>query len=285
MRSWLRATAALFVVAGCTSTARSGDADQPSVESTLTTAILTTPPTQPPVTIAVTSSPTSTSSTPATTTIVTISSEQASTTSSTTSLVPTTTVDSGGLDGLILGADAIGPIAFGTSETDALAVLEAALGEVVSDSSNTYAVDRGDGTYLDDTSGEVFTHPAQHTTCFDNALCVVFGGHAADSLMLVGWVQTNQGVGPPLTTLDGVTAGSSWAEHVDDLDVADSGCYSIGYGTTSGGIHVELFSVGDPFLAYDDDGNEIPTEPDPADVTVTQLSAGTRPGNPEEEDC
>jgi hypothetical protein len=199
--------------------------------------------------------------------------------------VPTTTEDSGGLDGLVLRADGIGQIAFGTSETDALAVLVNALGDVVSDASNTYAVDRGDGTYLDEASREVFTHPAQHTTCFDNALCVVFGGDAADSLTFVGWVQDSQGVGSPLTTIDGVTAGSIWADYIDVLDVADRGCYSVGYGTTSGGIRVELLSAGDPFLAYDADGNEIPTEPDPADVTVLRVSAGTHPGNPEEEDC
>jgi hypothetical protein len=77
-----------------------------------------------------------------------------------------------------------------------------------------------------------------------------------------------------------VTAGSIWADHVDDLEVADWGCYSTGYGTTSG-IDVVLFSTGDPFLVYDEDGNEIPTEPDPADVTVQQLSAGALPFYPE----
>jgi hypothetical protein len=80
-----------------------------------------------------------------------------------------------------------------------------------------------------------------------------------------------------------VTAGSIWADHLDDLDVAGSGCYSTGYGTTRG-IYVVLFSAGDPFLAYDDDGNEIPTEPDPADVTVMRLSVGTLPFYPDE-DC
>jgi hypothetical protein len=99
---------------------------------------------------------------------------------------------------------------------------------------------------------------------------------AVDSLTLVGWVQNDQGVSSPLATVDGVTLGSIWADHVDDLDVAESGCYSTGYGTTRG-IRVVLLSAGDPFLAYDDDGIEIPTEPDPADVTVIQLSAGSLP--------
>jgi hypothetical protein len=275
----LTVTVALFVVAGCTRADPLSDADHPSVEPALTTTIVTT---TLPTTIAVAPSSTSTSSTPVTTTIVTIADDRLSSTSSTTTPLPTTPGEFGGP---ALRADGIGQIAFGTPETDALAVMGAVLGDVASDTSNTYAVDRGDGTYLDDASGEVFTHPAQHTACFDNALCVVFGGVAADTLTFVGWVQNNQGVGPPLTTIDGVAAGSTWADHVDVLDVADSGCYSVGYGTTSGGIGVELLSAGDPFLAYDDDGNEIPTEPDPADVTVTQLSAGTRPGNPEEEDC
>ena len=147
-----------------------------------------------------------------------------------------------------------------------------ALGAVAAGSSNTYAIDRGDGTYQD-TNGEVFTYPAQHTTCFDNALCVVFGGSFAESLALVGWVQNNENVEPPLTTVEGVTVGSVWADHLDDLNVPDRG-YSTAQGTTSGGIDVVLFSAGDPFLAYDNDGNEIPTEPEPADVTVIRLSAG-----------
>jgi hypothetical protein len=285
-RSWLTATAVLIVVAGCTSTERSRDADDGSVESELTTAVLTTPPARPASTIAVTSSPPSRSSTAASTTTVTFPSRPSSTAPSpTTQPAPTTTDASGGRDGLVLRADGIGPLAFGTSDADALAVLEAALGGVVSDWLSTFAVDRGDGTFIDESSAQVFVHPAQRTTCFDNALCVVFGGADAGSLTLVGWVQNDQSVGPPLATLDGVTVGSTWADHVDDLDVAESGCYSIGYGSTSGGIRVELISAGDPFLAYDEAGNEIPTEPDPADVTVLELSAGPRPGNPEEGEC
>jgi hypothetical protein len=284
-RWWLRTAAALFIVAGCTSTESSRDTDDPSVESAPTTAVVTTAPPQPRTTVAVTSNPTTTSTTRTTTTMVTAPSGSPSTAPPSKPPAPMTTAASGGPDALVLRVDGIGPLAFGTSDADALAVLEATLGGAVSDWSSTFAVDRGDGTFFDEINAQVFVHPAQRTTCFDNALCVVFGGADAGSLMLVGWVQNDPGVGAPLATLDGVTVGATWADHVDDLDVAESGCYSIGYGSTSGGIRVELISVGDPFLAYDEAGNEIPTEPDPADVTVLELSAGPRPGNPEEEDC
>ena len=277
----------LLAVTGCTRGEDGGDAADQSTESASTTTMLTTFTGPASATAAATSSTTSSTTAPPTTSIVPVASDRSSSTSSTSSTttqLPTTTAAPNVVDGLVLRADGIGPIAFGTSEAETLAVLEAELGAVASDYANTYGIDRGDGTYVDDVNNEVFVHPAQHTTCFDNALCVVFGGASSDSLALVGWVQNNQGVGPPLTTGDGVTVGSIWADHVDDLDVSQGGCYSIGYGTTSG-ISVLLSSAGDPFLLYDDKGAEIPTDPDPADVTVLQLSAGTRPGNPEENEC
>ena len=276
---------ALVAVVGCTGGEDSGGADDP-VESSITTTTLTTsPPTQPPTTAAsATSITTSTTSTTGTTTTATSATAPWSSTSTTATQAPTTTEGSGGVDGLVLRTDGIGPVTFGTSKAETLAVLTAELGADTPDSSNMYPIDRGDGMYFDDTSGEVFTHSAQHTTCFDNALCVVFGGDSADSLTLVGWVQSIEGVDVPLATFDGVTVGSNWADHLEHLDVRETGCYSIGYGTTRG-VNVVLSSAGDPFLAYDAAGNEIPTEPDPRDVTVIELSAGPRPGNPEEQDC
>jgi hypothetical protein len=186
------------------------------------------------------------------------------------------------IDALVLAADGIGPVAFGASQADTLTVLEAALGPFSSDVINAYPIDRGDGTFYNAATGGAFAYPAEYTTCFDNALCVVFGG-APGSLTFVGWVQNNQGVDPPLRTIDDVTAGSIWADHLDDLEVPDAGCYSYTIGSTRG-IVVGLYSNGEPFLAYDDAGNQIETDPDPADVTVVELSAGDLPFNPEE-DC
>ncbi len=262
VRRALMTALVLMAVPGCTTSG-----DDPSTKSTVAAMTLTTQ--SPDTTATATVGATTTANTRAAT--------------STTQPPPTTT-ESAAVAVLSLRSDGIGPAAFGTSFAETLAVLEPALGAVTSDTSTTYTIDRGDGTYLDDTSAEVFIHPAQRTTCFDNGLCAVFGGPSPGSLALVGWVQNNEGLNPPLTTSDGITVGSTWADHVDDLNVSERGCYSIGYATTSG-IDVVLSSAGEPFLAYDDDGNEIPTEPDPRDVTVLELSAGPRPGNPEEQDC
>ncbi len=262
VRRTLLAALALTAVPGC---ARSGD-DQ-GAESAAVAVTLST-------------------QSPATTTIATVGTTSTATTPAATSTTqpPTTTSEAAAVAVLSLRSDGIGPAAFGTSVAEALAVLEPALGAATSEYSTTFTIDRGDGTYLDDTGGGTFVHPAQLTTCFDNGLCVVFGGPSAASLALVGWVQNNGGLNSPLATSDGITVGSTWADHVDDLDVSEVGCYAIGYATTSG-IDVVLSSAGEPFLAYDDDGNEIPTEPDPRDVTVLELSAGPRPGTPDEEDC
>ncbi len=262
VRRALMTALVLMAVPGCTTSG-----DDPSTESTVAAMTLTTQ--SPDTTATATVGATTTANTRAATS---------------TTQPPTTTSESAAVAVLSLRSDGIGPAAFGTSFAETLAVLEPALGAVTSDTSTTYTIDRGDGTYLDDTSAEVFIHPAQRTTCFDNGLCAAFGGPSPGSLALVGWVQNNESLNPPLTTSDGITVGSTWADHVDDLNVSERGCYSIGYATTSG-IDVVLSSAGEPFLAYDDDGNEIPTEPDPRDVTVLELSAGPRPGNPEEQDC
>lgn len=184
---------------------------------------------------------------------------------------------------LVLRSDGIGAIGFGTAEADTLAALEPALGAVSSEIRSTYPNDLGDGTFLDESNVDAFAYRAQRTACFDNALCLVFGGDAPESLAFVGWSQNNQGIHAPLATDRGVTAGSIWADHIDDLAVEEFGCYVIGYATTDG-IAVSLSSAGEPFTAYDADGNPIATHPDPADVSVIELSAGTHPYFPGD-DC
>jgi hypothetical protein len=177
---------------------------------------------------------------------------------------------------LALMSTGIGSVAFGTPETEALATFESALGPVSSEIANSYPNDLGDGTYLDEAGVDAFVHRAHRTACFDNALCVVFGGDAPGALEFVGWVQNNQGVDAPLATASGITAGSTWADHVDAIEVAEFGCYTVGYGTTEG-IRLTLTSVGEPFTSFDDAGNAVATRPDPGDVSVIELAAGDHP--------
>ena len=190
----------------------------------------------------------------------------------TTQPTPTTTILT--IAQLELRSDGIGPIDFGTREADSLAVLSTAL-QPATEATSTYPIDLGDGTFANEFD-DAFAYPAAHEVCFDNALCVYFGGSEPGSLAFVGWTQRSDGGGIPLATVEGVTAGSVWADHLGAIALEEFSCYSTGYGTI-GGIRVTLWSTGEPFNAFDDDGNPIDTNPDPADVTVYELTAGQRP--------
>jgi hypothetical protein len=175
---------------------------------------------------------------------------------------------------LSLLSDGIGPLRFGDPEDDMVTRLSAVLGAPT----DTFAVGYPipvDGVYATDEFGEErFVHPTSSTTCFDNGLCVVFGGPAAGALTLVGWSQ-DSGTGA-LATPEGITVGSRWAEHPAAMTVDEGGCFSAGSGSTAG-IYLWVQSQGTPFLEALPDGTLVTHVPDPADVVVTRLESGDLP--------
>jgi hypothetical protein len=230
-----------------------GSSNTTSTTTASTTSTTTT--TEPPPT-------TSTSSTAQTTTLAIANTEPTQTTTVLT------------VEQLVLRSDGIGTIDFGTSEAGALAVLSTAL-RFATESTNTYPIALGDGTFADEFD-DAFAYPVAHEVCFENALCVYFGGPDPGSLAFVGWQQLAADGGSSLATAEGVTAGSIWADHLDDIVLEPFSCYTAGYGRI-GEIQVTLYSSDEPFNAFDDDGNPVETNPDPADVTVFEMTAGRRP--------
>jgi hypothetical protein len=57
------------------------------------------------------------------------------------------------------------------------------------------------------------------------------------------------------------------------MTVEQGGCYSAGYGQTAG-VNLYLQSTGELFGSFDEAGNYVIGNPDPADVIVTSMSAG-----------
>ena len=76
-----------------------------------------------------------------------------------------------------------------------------------------------------------------------------------------------------LAAPSGLDVGSTWANFAGVMTVDTGGCFSVGSGA-SNGVRLTLQSSGTPFVTVDDVGNETPTTPDPADVTVVQMQAG-----------
>lgn len=224
---------------------------------------------------------TSTTSTTTTTTTTSTSAPPAATTTTTaapaTTTTTTTTVPPLTIDGLHLLADGVGPFTFGTTEAELIAALTPLLGATTIDVRNEYPDVTDWGDYLDPDIEEAFARPFGRTVCWANSFCVQFGGDTAAALEFVGWSQGPEPVGVPLATADGITAGSSVADHVDAVEIPDNGCYSQSYGSAHG-ITVSLLSHGVPFLEFDAAGTPINRTPPPEDLTVTDLQAGELPG-------
>ena len=176
---------------------------------------------------------------------------------------------------LTLRADGVGSYTFGDVEANVLVpALVELLGPTVIDDSRLFGeFDAGLGLYVDVDEG--FAFPFGRTVCFANGFCVQFGGASAPTVF-AGWWQDDSGTsGSPLSTGDGITIGSRWADHVGTIVVDAGGCYSTGTGSV-GGIDLGLRSEGVPFTEVID-GEWVENVPDPDDVVVRQLSAGDRP--------
>lgn len=184
---------------------------------------------------------------------------------------------------LVLWSSGIGPISFGASVDDVIQAITPLLTapgtEPLSDVSMNYPA-TSENMHIDATGEEAFARAFGRTVCYDDGLCWHFGGDDADALVFLGWSQdaSSSPIHPPLATADGISIGSRWSDHPGQIDVAADGnaCYQVGFGT-AGGIDVTLISDGEWFVTPQDDGTWVTAVPDPADVTVMALTAGSRP--------
>ena len=203
--------------------------------------------------------------------------ESVETTSTLTEVVsastePPTTDDPTDL-ALVLRADGLGPLPFGTSVVTAIDLLTDRLGAPVSDLIREYPTSDG-GRYLDEFGDFAFEYPYGRQTCFSNELCIESGGPTPAEIAFVGWSQSESG-SSPLATESAVTVGLR-LDSIGAVSVDPGGCFSFGTGSIDG-IALQLQSFGEPFIEVGDDGAVVAGRPSASDIEVVGLSAGSSP--------
>ena len=180
----------------------------------------------------------------------------------------------------VLRPDGLGTFSFGGDSSSALGAVTEAFGVPSYDASSVYQ--RDDATERWQNGQDVFTYRNSRTVCWSEALCLTFGGDAADHLRFVGWTysDTAKALAVSLATADGIAMGSLLSDHIHSITVLpDSACNSNVSGTTAAGLDVLLYSVGTPFISHDSTGTPIRGNPPPEDIVVSGLFAGDRVGN------
>jgi hypothetical protein len=132
------------------------------------------------------------------------------------------------------------------------------------------------GGYLSADENQGFVAPFARIACWSDGaagqLCAAFAGPDATTLTFVGWTYG----GNVLTTTSGVTGGSLWSDFPTMLTPGQGGCFLNSSGSIDG-VLVSVVSAGATFGSFDDLGNFVPGDPNPADVSVTGLDAGDYP--------
>ena len=172
---------------------------------------------------------------------------------------------------LTLLADGLGPLRFGADSAAVVSAVDAVLGQPVSDAPAEYP-NSVEGAFHSQDEELEFIKPFGRTVCWLNGLCIEFGGTTAGPYSFVGWYYAATDT-DELAAPSGLDVGSTWADFAGVMTVDTGGCFSVGSGA-SNGVRLTLQSSGTPFVTVDDVGNETPTTPDPADVTVVQMQAG-----------
>ena len=176
---------------------------------------------------------------------------------------------------LALRPNGLGALSFGAESATVLASLTAVFG--VPDYEASTAYQRNNETGRWQSGRDEFTYRQSGIVCWSNVLCLTFGGSAADELRFVGWSYSDTAriLAVALSTADGIAMGSLLSDHLDSITVLpDSACYSSVSGTTTAGMDVSLYSVGEPFFSYDSTGAFINGSPPPEDIVVSGLSVG-----------
>lgn len=222
--------------------------------------------------IATTSPPT----TQAVATSTTVDTSTETTETPTTTSPPTTTTVPPPSDAsdLILIFDGILPFRFGDRDVDVVPALTELLGAPVLDEVREYP-DAEEGVFFDPSGEESFVARFGRTTCFPIGLCVQFGAGAPETLIFTGWRVDQPS---DLATDDGLEVGATLADF-DEIITFDPtvSCYQVAYAAAAG-IDVTLLSDDGVFAAPNADGDGLELgDPDPAQVTVIEMSAGQLP--------
>ena len=169
-----------------------------------------------------------------------------------------------------VGVDAL---RFGDPAETTVDVLTARFGPASTDETTEFPV-VGDYGGFESLDGEVgFDFAYGREVCFVAKVCVVLGGNTSDGLALVGWHTLYEDA----VTVDGLRVGSRWSDFPGLISVIPgSACYQTA-GGDAGGVHLWLTSDGTWFEQYDEaTGTYTEGFPDPADVTVYKMEAGTQ---------
>jgi len=154
-------------------------------------------------------------------------------------------------------------------------VFASALGTPNIDTSTAYPTEPMPGQFETAAGDYIFSHPFSRTVCFDDGWCATFGGSTADSLAFVGW-SLHGGEPPTLSTSDGVTIGSRWADFQQVMTVDQEAfglCRDESLGRTANMmVRVEYFF--DATDAAADPEDPWPDTIDPSKVAVIALDAG-----------
>ena len=237
----------LALISGCSSSASKGTAaTEPTATSTSDTVVAET----------------STTVTPETTV------------AATTTAAPTTT-EAPALAPLTLRGDGVGSFDLGMSYTDVSAGLTAQL-EATTDEALEFPMTTEYGGYVTTDESRGFIAPFGRIACWSDGatgeLCAAFGGADPALLTFVGWTYG----GSTLRTTSGVTGGSLWSEFPTMITPGQGGCFLNSSGSIDG-VLVSVVSAGATFGSYDDAGNFVPGDPNPADVSVIGLDDGDFP--------
>lgn len=172
-------------------------------------------------------------------------------------------------DGLLTACSANG-LRFGLPLDEVMSAAVEMFGPLEFDSTEEYPEPTGDGRFTDDLGAYEFAHPLGYSGCFANSLCLTFGGADEADLRLVGWQLLGGSVTDiDLATASGVTLGSSWADHLDEI-VPEAGCEWTAVAAHEG-MHVFLLSSDEFFGTAGVLAEELP---DPTTVKVDGAYAG-----------
>jgi hypothetical protein len=198
--------------------------------------------------------------------------ETTTTEAPTTTAAPETTPPTTAAPDYTLRGTGVGTLVFTDPVATVVEALTAGFGAPELDEITEFPTPQ-DAVFVNDAE-EVFDFPVGRTVCFTNTLCTVYGGPSAEALSFVGWYYAAEEA-PTLSTAQGITLQSRWADFRDAMEVGEGGCYSDGYGNSLDGVSLYLRSLGTPFSGVDEAGNYLVMSPDPADVIVVQMQAGT----------
>lgn len=189
--------------------------------------------------------------------------------------------------GLELRAGGLGDSDFGASPDGVIAAIGAAFGAPTADDAAEFPTEVG-ASFENEATLQSFTSPVGRTVCW-SGFCAQFGGADPSVLTFVGWELFGDPATPavPLATGDGLTLGSRWSDFLETMSVQPGGCPTTGSGTVASGIDLAL-QGGDGitarFSGVSETGEYVELLPDPSQVTVVGMRAGSVIDN-FEEDC